>query len=253
MKSLRVLLIGCVGVLFVSFGLSRVYATPILMYHHINEKAPVSKMSVTPDNFERQMEFLKTHQYRVLPLSEYVRRIQNGEGLPRKSVVITFDDGYDDNITHAYPVLKAMRFPATFFVQLNGLGKKGYLTREDIMILAENGMEIGSHTLTHAYLPDLAPGDLEKELFGSKKRLEGILGNEVRLLSYPGGGWTPEVRAVVQRAGFEGAVSTHSGSPTHRDPYVLRRIRISRTSDNLFLFWLKCSGFYTWYDELRRT
>lgn len=233
-------------------ALSRAYMTPILMYHHVDERWQEWKLSVSPASFARQMEFLKAHRYNVLSLGEYVDLLRNRRPIPKKSVVITFDDGYDNNFTEAFPVLKKMGFPATIFIQVDGVGRKGYMTWDDIAILLENGIEIGSHTMHHGFLPDLPDAERRKEIYESKAVLESRLQRPITLFSYPGGGFNAEARQHVIDAGYLGAAATHPGPDyPDLDPYALKRIRISRTSDNLFVFWLQLSGFYTWYEEIR--
>lgn len=241
------------AVLILSYSaLDRSYMTPILMYHHIDERWQEWKLSVSPASFARQMEFLKAHRYNVISLSEYLELLKNKKPMPRKSVVITFDDGYDNNFTEAFPVLKKINFPATIFVQVDGVGRKGYMTWDDILILAENGVEIGSHTMHHGFLPDLSDEEMKKEIYESKAALEERLERPVTLFSYPGGGFNAAARQHVIDAGYIGATATHPGPDyPDLDPYALKRIRISRTSDNLFVFWLQLSGFYTHYEEFR--
>ena len=118
--------------------------------------------------------------------------------------------------------------------------------------LSDNGIEFGSHTTHHAFLPDLTVEESRKEIQESKSALEKILNHPVDLFSYPGGGFTEEIRKIVIESDYKGAVATHPGaSYPNRDPYALKRIRISRTCDNLFVFWFKISGFYTYFEELR--
>jgi peptidoglycan/xylan/chitin deacetylase (PgdA/CDA1 family) len=245
--------IVALAVLLAGFAfMSRAYTTPILMYHHIDERAQEWKLSVSPESFSRQMEFLKAHQYRVLSLSDYIDRIKNKKQIPHKSVVITFDDGYDNNFLEAFPVLKKMGFPAIIFIQVDGVGRRGYMSWDDIVILLENGIDIGSHTVHHGFLPDLSAEDARNEIYESKAVLESRLQRPIPLFSYPGGGFTPAVRQQVIDAGYLGATATHPGREyPNLDPYALKRIRISRTSDNLFVFWLQLSGFYTLYEEIR--
>ncbi len=232
--------------------LSRAYMTPILMYHHVDERWQEWKLSVSPQSFARQMEFLKAHRYRVLSLGEYVDLLKNKKPIPRKSVVITFDDGYDNNFTEAFPVLKKLGFPATIFIQVDGVGRKGYMTWDDIAILLENGIEIGSHTMHHGFLPDLSDEEMREEIYESKAVLENRLQRPITLFSYPGGGFNEKARQHVIDAGYAGAAATHPGPDyPDLDPYALKRLRISRTSDNLFVFWLQLSGFFTHYEEIR--
>lgn len=232
--------------------LNRAYMTPILMYHHVDERWQEWKLSVSPHSFERQMEFLKAHRYNVIPLGEYVSLLKDKKPIPKKTVVLTFDDGYDNNFTEAFPVLKKMGFPATIFIQVDGVGRRGYMTWDDIAILIENGIEIASHTVHHGFLPDLPEEEMKKEIVESKAILESRLQRPITLFSYPGGGFNAAARQQVIDAGYEGAAATHPGPDyPDLDPYALKRIRVSRTSDNLFVFWLQLSGFYTHYEEFR--
>ncbi len=234
------------------FALARYYLTPVLMYHHIDGNWRESKLSVSPESFAKQMAFFKKHGFRVLSLGEYVRMLKNGERVPRKSAVITFDDGYEDNYTTAAPILKQMGFPAVIFIQADGTGRPGYLTEAQIRELIASGITIGSHTVHHGFLPKLSPEDRKKEITESKKILEEKYGLPVLLFSYPGGGFNADVRKDTIDAGYEGAVATHPGpSYPYRDPYALKRVRISRTADNPIVFWLQVCGFYTYYEEAR--
>ena len=216
------------------------------MYHQVAD-APeaASSVVVSVDSFQRQMEFLKTHRYRVLGLSDLVRELQTGKVIPAKTVSITFDDGNLDNFKNAFPILKKMGFPATIFMITDNVGKPGFLAEEDLRILDDSAVSIGSHTVHHAFLPDLEPERVREELTESKKALEKILGpgHEVTLFSYPGGGMTPEIQAAVREAGYKAAATTNYRTKKN-DTYGLHRIKISESSSNLFNFWLKLSGYY---------
>ncbi|MCG3176227.1 MAG: hypothetical protein MOGMAGMI_01173 [Candidatus Omnitrophica bacterium] len=226
--------------------LSMNYELPILMYHIIDRPPAEGRSSVhvSPEVFERQMEFLKVHGYRVIPLSEAVRLYKEGRPIPRKTVVITFDDGTLDNFDHAFPVLRKMDFPATIFMITSNIGQEGWLGEQDLKILDQSGIEIGSHTADHAFLPSLKnDAEIEDQLLRSKARLEEVLGHPVSLLSYPAGGFNSRIAALAQLAGYEGAVTTNHGRP-RGNPYGLHRIKVSESGANLFNFWLKVSGLY---------
>lgn len=231
------------------FALNRAYVTPVLMYNHIDERSREWKLSVSSDSFARQMEFLKAHRYRVLSLGEYAALLRDKKRIPRKSVVITFDDGYDDVFSQAYPVLRKMGFPATVFVRTDSIRQPGHLTHEDLAIMSENGIEIGSHAVTHAFPPDMASAEIEKEFANSKTILEDIIEKPVTLLSYPGGGYSDAAAKIAENIGYEAAVTTSRKGRGPLDRYAIRRIRISRTADSLVVFWLKTSGFSTWFEE----
>ena len=189
------------------------------------------------------MEFLKLHHYRVIGLSQLIREMKEGRAIPSGTVCITFDDGYLDNFRYAFPILKKMGFPATIFMISSNVEKTDWLTKEDLRVLDEGSITIGSHTVHHAFLPELAPEEAKKEISDSKKALQKILGHEVTLFSYPAGGVTPEIESRVADAGYEGAVTTNYGKDRH-NPYQLHRVKVGESAGNLFNFWLKVSGFY---------
>lgn len=219
------------------------YEVPILMYHRITADTAASGPRVSPQVFERQMEFLKVHGYHVMPLAELVALIRSGKQPPRKTVVITFDDGFLDNFSDAFPVLRKMDFPATIFMITRNIGESGWLAEEDLRILDEGGISIGSHTVSHAFLPKLDSMEVERELRESKQRLEEVLGHPVSLFSYPAGGVTKAIKEAVRTAGYEGAITTNYGRQKG-DIYALRRIKASEAKGNLFNFWIKVSGYY---------
>ena len=134
---IKTVLIIC-AVLILTFGLwfglivSRHYTVPILMYHYINDGEPSrSRLGVSPKSFERQMRFLKEHKYNVLALDELVDLIKYKKSLPPNTIAITFDDGYLDNYTNAFPILKKYELPAAIFVVINMIGKR--LGKEEYM------------------------------------------------------------------------------------------------------------------------
>ncbi|MBI2095483.1 MAG: polysaccharide deacetylase family protein [Candidatus Omnitrophica bacterium] len=216
--------------------------TPVLMYHRISSSESPSSLHVLPEDFEKQMEFLKVHRYRVVPLAELAGRILEKKPVPPKTVAITFDDGSLDNFQNAFPVLKNMGFPATIFMITENIGKEGWLSEEDLRILDESGIAIGSHTVTHAFLPELGTEKVAEELARSKKDLEKVLGHPVTLLSYPGGGVTRSVIEEAGKAGYQAAVTTNYGREKD-NAYAMRRVKVSGKNGNLFRFWPKVSGY----------
>lgn len=228
------------------------HVVPVLWYHSIDEYSQVSKLSVAPESFERQMIFLKRRGYNVVGLDELIDSIKAKKKLPSRTVAITFDDGYENNFTVAYPILKKYGFPATIFVVTDWVGRAGYISWDQIKRMADNGIDIGAHTKTHPCLTDLDRSRAWDEISGSKRTIEAMIGHEVKFFCYPFGAFNEEAKRMVQEAGYVGACATNPGKLAPKDDiYALKRIRISRTSDNLFTFWIESSGYYTWVKEVR--
>ena len=255
MRKYRRLIILVAAVIFVIAGFlwtRQQYVVPIIMYHHVDDRAQVSKLSVCPESFKRQMLFLKRHRYNVVKLEDLPDLIEKRK-IPKKTIAITFDDGYENNYTSAYPVLKELGLPATIFIIPALIGRNGYLTWDQVIEMSESGViSIGSHTMRHAYLPDLAEQKLDIEISDSKRAIESHIRKEITSFSYPVGAFNKYIKDKIMKAGYTIAVATNPGKdyPRH-DLFAMKRVRISRTSDNLTTFWIETSGFYTWIKEHR--
>lgn len=228
------------------------YVVPIIMYHNIDENSLTSRLSVLPESFKTQMRFLKNQHYNVVKLEDLARMVKK-DRFPSKTIAITFDDGYENNYLKAYPVLKELGLHATIFIIPAMVGTEGYMTWGQIIEMSESGaISIGIHSMTHAWLPGQPDQKLDSEIMGSKRSIESHLNKEVGAFSYPLGGFNKDVREKVINAGYKIAVATNPGKryPKH-DLFAMKRLRISSTSDNLFVFWFEITGFYTWIKEHR--
>jgi len=245
-------------VLGLKIFLSSVYVPAILMYHSVGDPQAATldgyadKLNVTPETFENQMRFLKEHNYNVIPLNKMVERIRTKERIPHKTVAITFDDGLKNNFTNAYPILKKYGLPATIFVAVDFVGGKKFLTWNQIREMQENGISIGSHTMSHKWLTLRDKGEPEKEIFESKAVLERVTGKKIYMLSYPLGRHNEETKRIVKEAGYIGAVATNPGPKKPKDDiYALKRVRISMSSASMLVFRIETSGYYTFIKEVR--
>ncbi|MBF0486081.1 MAG: polysaccharide deacetylase family protein [Candidatus Omnitrophica bacterium] len=225
--------------------LPRHYAVPVIMYHSIAVASDEPLNNVRPQIFARQMAYLKRHGYKVLSLDEYANGIREGKLFPHNSVVITFDDGFEDNYTNAWPILKKYGFPATIFVPTDSVGRSGRLTWAEVKEMSLNGITMGSHLKSEVYLPSVPVEVQRQELWESKKVLEANLGRPVLYLAYPVGGFTDGVKGLVQDAGYKIAFTTNRGNDSSKkhDTYALKRIRLKDTDTSPDL-WLKLSGYY---------
>ena len=223
------------------------------MYHMVCDSRgqPDERYCCPPRRFRRQMAYLKWAGYRVVGLDEIVKKLRKGEGFSEKTVALTFDDGFRDNHKSAWPVLRKYGYPATVFVVSGLVGRtnewmeqKGFAPRElaswkEIQEMAKHGIEIGSHTVSHAALTNNDAEKLYRELVESKKKIERHIGKPVRFFAYPYGLLDEAARAAVIEAGYEAACSTRSGfNNTEVDPFILRRIEVYGT-DSLWHFALK--------------
>jgi len=228
-------------------GVLREATVPILMYHHVEELPPDADairrdLTVLPSQFEAQLAYLAEEGYNTIHLSDLILHLQTGHPLPPKPIVITFDDGYHDLFTNAYPLLKEYGFVGTFFLITNlaDEGREDYLSWAEIRFLHAMGMEIGSHTYTH---PDLRgqPYDyLVWQILGSKEAIEARTNEPVRLFSYPSGKYDQQVVEVLKSTGYWGAVAISQGAHHSSErTFELQRIRV-RGSHNLrdFAYWL---------------
>ena len=218
-----------------SDGVMRTVDVPILMYHYVSEPpsdADVYRvdLSVTPDEFRNQMAWLKENGYQAVTLYEIAAALNSEEAaLPPRPVVITFDDGYEDNYHNAFPILKEMEMPATFFVltDVTDRSEAGYMTWPMLEEMANAGMDIEVHGREHFELTGRDYDWLIFHLLGPIETIEANLGYRPRFLSYPAGLYDDDVIAVAQEVGYWGAVTTLNGFEQNSAlPFKMRRLRI---------------------------
>lgn len=258
-KALAAILIGfLISVSAVTIYLHKHAVTPIIMYHSVEAGATDKNnlLAVRAETFEKQMRFLREHKYNVISLSQLAGLMKAKKPIPPKTVVITFDDGYKNNLSVALPVLKKYNLPATIFVAPMEISRvPHYLNWQELKILSETPLiDIGAHTMRHTFLPDIEEeGRLIYEIRGSKKALEKKLGKSISLFSYPAGGFNKKSRQTVIDSGYLAAVATKPGIryPSN-DVYALKRIRVSESKYNYLVFWYKVSGIYTPIQEWQR-
>ncbi len=200
---------------------------PILTYHAIEDGD--GPLSVPPKRFAEHLEAISSLGYAPTSLDRSVNRLYRwGNHSVDREIAITFDDGYASVLTEVMPLLERFGFKATVFVisDLVGCRLEGrkLLGWRDIAALSEAGVEIGSHTATHAMLTQLGLAGIYREVGDSKRRIEDHLGKAVRYFAYPRGLATARVRRVVVECGYAGACGTVAGTNTNRsDPYFLKR------------------------------
>lgn len=211
------------------------------MYHMISkpESDLEIKYACPPDAFEKHMSKLRQENFNLVSLKTIDDHINSGTAIPENSIAITLDDGFEDNYTHAYPILKKYNIPATVFLTTGHLGvsnnwmiKRGFPLRhmlnwEQITEMSKNDILFGAHTVNHPALPELDIERAYQEIIESKKAIEKELGCECNYFAYPFGLFSDRNRIQVKESGFNLACSTRSGFNTvERDPFVLHRIEV---------------------------
>jgi peptidoglycan/xylan/chitin deacetylase (PgdA/CDA1 family) len=222
-------------------GLGRSGGLVVLAYHRIDSGG--GGLAVSPGEFRAHLEWLEESGLRIVDLG--------AEPIPPRGmppqVALTFDDGYRSVAEVAWPELSARNWPASLFVVAGMLdgelrfpwdrsahdGRAALLDRRALTDLMAEGMHVGSHTMTHRYLPTLSPREVAAELRTSRQALEDLLGRSVTRFSYPMGGWTGAIRGQVRAAGYRIAVTSDRGrnlpgadslrlrrQPTEPDPEV---------------------------------
>jgi len=223
---------------------------PILGYHRVGTFKGDHVPTVSPETFERQLRFLGRYRYRVLSVRDMAEYLDRGESVPGRSVAITFDDGYEETFTVAWPILKRFGFPAAVFVTPTEVGLPGFATWDQIIAMGRDGMVVGCHTMSHAYLPLTDADQLAREIMEAKRVIEERLGAPIEYLSYPVGGFSPEIQELVRRAGYRAAFTTNRAwSRRAVDRFALRRVKITERDGHPLIFWAKVSGYY---DAFRR-
>ncbi len=184
----------------------------VVMYHRFGEqKYPTT--NITLEQFEAHIQELQSGPYRVLPLVEIVKAIQNGSPLPERTVGITVDDAFLSVYTEAWPRLKKAGLPFTLFVSTGVVDRNvaGYMNWDQIREMAEAGVTIGNHTVSHLHMPDASKGKRLEEIESSNNRYEKELGRRPEVFAFPYGESSSAVQAMVKNSGFIAAFGQHSG------------------------------------------
>ena len=196
---------------FIPTGRTRI-SVPILMYHYIDElpKYPDTltfNLTVTPENFTAQMDWLRAHAYHPVTLDDLRAYFRGDRTLPSKPVVITLDDGYRDLYTNAFPILKAHDFKAVAYIVTSFVNRLRYVTSDMIVEMDKYGIEIASHTVDHGNVSRMAVPSIVYEVRTSKQWLETLVGHPVVDFAYPSGRFNLTDEQVLQAEGYSTAVT----------------------------------------------
>ena len=241
-------------------------AIPVLMYHSVSDEPekghPHYWINVSPSLLSAQMQFLHDHSYQVIDLRDAAGLYrQPVEGKLTNPVVLTFDDGYLDFYTHAFPILKKYGFSATVFLptslidQKSGLRSKPHLGWDEVRNLLNEGVTFGSHTVTHPRLETLENVRLEYELRQSKETIEQKTGKICDLFCYPfsfpgrNKSFISRLRISLEEFGYRSCATTNIGLASFQDNlYFVPRLPVN-SGDDLRLYGAKLSGSYSWVSK----
>lgn len=233
----------------------------MLMYHAVlpGKGVPTWPWAVSMQRFRDQLDFLAAEGYTTPTLGELIAR--PGNKWPGRTAVITFDDGYVDNIA-ACEELQKRGMHATWFVVTGSIGESPnwpaegrppgrLLNAMELREMQACGMEIGSHTVNHIRLTDVSDARLASELSGSKAALEDLLAMPVGSFAYPYGAWDARCAHAVEQAGYSAACITRTGWALRDDnPYLLRRLTLFNTDTVSTMARKLCLGSHDvrWHD-----
>ena len=204
---------------------------PIVMFHYIgplpaNADIFRKDLTVSESLFDGVLQYLADQEAVTVSMDDLMEHYAGGPELPKKSVILTFDDGYDGMYDYAFPMLKQRGMVGTFFIITDFVGRPGYLTWGQIAEMDAAGMSFGAHSLTHPDFTKIGPAELRRQLIDPKQVLEEHLGHPIRFLAYPSGKYNAATIVASKAAGYVAAVTVIHGL-THpaSSAFELTRVR----------------------------
>jgi len=214
---------------------------PILMYHVTEAPpagAPFPELWVAPDRFAEQMQLLEDTGYTAITMRDAEDYWAGKRRVPRKPIVLTFDDGYRSHVDVALPELKKRGWPGVLYLEVAAMKKPGAegISDTDVRKLVAAGWELGAHTMTHPDLTTLDAAGLTEEIAGSRKLLREKFGVAVDAFCYPAGKYDETVIAAVDDAGYASATTVEEGLAGPGDePFTRHRVRVNGSDDGTSL------------------
>lgn len=224
---------------------------PVLLYHKIDVPTPDVKIRgayTSARQFEKQVSFLKRKGFDFYTASEMIAHFAENGAFPDKGICITFDDGWKDNYTNAFPVLKKYGAKATIFLipacigrvtdqaTAEGESPREHLSKENIIEMSQNGIEFGSHSLNHKLFDRITDAEIKSEVFESRSFIEDLLQKPCEVFAYPAGFFTKTAIDEIRSAGYKGAFTTLYGDDDSPDIFSLNRVEILRRDKRPFQF-----------------
>lgn len=213
---------------------------PVLCYHQIRTPTSADAAAdrpyiVRPSVFAAQMRALAQAGYSTITGDQLVEHLLRGAPLPRKPVLLTFDDASAGQYTHAFEVLRREHFKATFFIMTVVLGKPGWLTRGQVRELDRAGMTIGAHTWDHKAVPQYTGSDWQTEITAPTRDLQRLVGHRIRLFAYPFGLHDSKAIPHLWGAGLRAAFQLAERLDRRHPVWTIRRIIVPEISGKQLL------------------
>lgn len=217
-------------------GYYELTGVPVLNYHQVND-VQQTPITTTTENFKKQMKYLHDNGYHSITQAQFKAYIEEGADLPDKPVLITFDDGYEDNYLNAWPILKKYDLTATIFLVSGYLSYyPTYMTWQEVMEMNGDHMEFGSHTVSHLPLDEMDAPRIQWELAESKVAIEGRTKRPVWFIAYPEGKYNDAIQELTKDAGYVGAFTVDNGRVFPGDDhYAMNRVAIFEGGHYSFL------------------
>lgn len=227
-------------------SISAIIKVPVLMYHYVeyvqnkNDTTRIS-LNTTPYTLENEIQALIAAKYTFITMNELADVLDGKTNLPPNPIVMTFDDGYRDFATDAYPILKKYNTKATEYVISGFLNRPNHMLVSQVQQIANEGLvEIGAHTVDHAWLKGLSLKNASTEIFQSRIMLEELINKPVLSFAYPFGAFDDQSISLTKDSGFRTAVSTLPGvEASQANRFFLYRLRPGGRQGQYFITWLK--------------
>lgn len=225
---------------------------PIFLYHYV-EPPPQNdpgrqNLNIPPNILQAQIETLKNAGYTFLTAQELSLAMQRKIEIPKKVVMLTFDDGYSDFYNYVLPILQKENVRATFYIVPDFLDRPNYLSTQQLEALAKNPLaEIAAHTMDHAWLAGQSTQVISYQVIQSRKFLQNLLGLPINSFAYPYGAFDDKAVSIVKQAGFTNALSTVPGIiQTPENVFYLFRLRPGYRTGQTLLTFLDQDSFKAW-------
>ncbi len=232
--SLIAMVIAAVWIMYLASFHYSIAGVPVLNYHMVNDQY-WSALVMRTEDFEKQMKYLHDNGYHTITPDELYAYINDGAALPDKPILITFDDGYADNYTNAYPIMKKYGFTgAIFLITDTAIHTENhrYLSWAQVEEMAKNNFSFESHTVHHKRLTDLSQENLKNELVGARAALKEHTGRDCIMIAYPEGEYNETVLRAVKDAGYRIGFTVDTGRVERgNDPLLLPRIPVFEGED----------------------